>query len=101
MVKKITGEEFAKETAGTVLVDFYADWCGPCKMVSPIVDELSEENAEIGFKKVNVDDDPDLAMRYNVRSIPTLILFKDGVEVDRVIGFTPKQRLQAWLDSHK
>ncbi|NLH54088.1 MAG: thioredoxin [Acholeplasmataceae bacterium] len=101
MVKKITGEEFMRETTGTVLVDFYADWCGPCRMVSPIVEELANDNADMGFKKVNVDEEPDLAMRYNVRSIPTLILFKDGKEVDRVIGFAPKQRLQTWLDSHK
>jgi thioredoxin 1 len=101
MVKKITEQEFNDERNGTLLVDFYADWCGPCKMVSPIVDELSEENADIGFRKVNVDEEANLAIRYNVRSIPTLILFKDGKEVDRVVGFAPKQRLQSWLDSHK
>lgn len=101
MVKKITEEEFNKETTGTVLVDFYADWCGPCKMVSPIVDELSNENTDLGFRKVNVDEEPDLAVRYNVRSIPTLILFKDGEEVDRLVGFAPKQRLQSWLNENK
>ena len=101
MVKKITEQEFENERIGTILVDFYADWCGPCKMVSPIVDELSEDNNDIAFRKVNVDEEANLAIRYNVRSIPTLILFKDGKEVDRVVGFAPKQRLQSWLDSHK
>ncbi len=101
MVKKITEQEFKNENAGLILVDFYADWCGPCKMVSPIVDELANENHDLGFRKVNVDEENNLALRYNVRSIPTLILFKDGKEVDRVVGFSPKPRLQSWLDSHK
>ncbi|HHX80961.1 MAG TPA: thioredoxin [Acholeplasmataceae bacterium] len=101
MVKKITEQEFENERIGTILVDFYADWCGPCKMVSPIVDELSEDNNDIAFRKVNVDEEANLAIRYNVRSIPTLILFKEGKEVDRVVGFAPKQKLQSWLDSHK
>lgn len=86
---------------GLVLVDFYADWCGPCKMVSPIVDELSEQMNDIKFRKVNVDEENNLAMRYNVRSIPTLVIFKDGQEVDRMVGFAPKARLQTWLENQR
>jgi len=101
MVKKITQEEFQQEKTGLVLVDFYADWCGPCKMVSPIIDELSEEIESIQFRKVNVDDENEFARKYNVLSIPTLILFKEGQELDRVVGFSPKPRLKSWLESHK
>jgi thioredoxin 1 len=101
MVKKITEQEFQNEKTGLVLVDFYADWCGPCKMVGPLIDELSEEMENIQFRKVNVDEENDLARRFNVFSIPTLILFKDGSELDRVVGYTPKPRLKSWLEGHK
>lgn len=101
MVKKITQNEFKNETQGLVLVDFYADWCGPCKMVGPIVEDLSNQINDVGFRKVNVDDENDLASLYNVRSIPTLILFKDGKELDRIVGFAPKPKLESWITSHK
>ena len=98
MVKKITGEEFMRETTGTVLVDFYADWCGPRRMVEPDCGRIGERQCRHGIQKVNVDEEPDLAMRYNVRSIPTLILFKDGKEVGQGHRFpAPKQRLQTWF----
>jgi len=101
MVKKISKHEFQEEVQGFTLVDFYADWCGPCRMLSPIVEDLSNEVNDVNFVKVNVDDDPELASLFGVRSIPTLILFKNGQEVDRIIGFVPKQKLQALIDSHK
>ena len=75
---------------GVVLVDFYADWCGPCKMVSPILEEISEERNDFKIIKVNVDKASELATKYGVMSIPTMIVFKNGVEVDKNIGFLPK-----------
>lgn len=76
--------------SGVVLVDFYADWCGPCRMVSPIVDEIAVENADIVVGKVNVDESSELASRYGVMSIPTLIVFKGGREYSRIVGYKPK-----------
>lgn len=101
MVKKISKKDFKQETQGLVLVDFYADWCGPCRMVSPVVEDLSNSMPDVDFRKVNVDEENELAAMYGVRSIPTLILFKDGKEVDRNIGFAPKQKLEAMINSHK
>lgn len=83
MIKKLNSENFAREVIdndGKVLVDFYADWCGPCKMVAPILDEIAREHGEITVGKVNVDDCPELAIRYRVASIPTLILFDKGAD---------------------
>ena len=82
---------------GTALVDFYADWCGPCRMVSPIVDEIAEERRDITVGKVNVDDENALAMKYGVMSIPTLIVFKDGQEKTRIVGARPKAAILAEL----
>ncbi len=75
---------------GVVLVDFYADWCGSCKMVSPILEEIADERNDFKIIKVNVDKANDLAAKYGVMSIPTMIVFKNGVEVDKNIGFLPK-----------
>ena len=82
----------------TVLIDFYADWCGPCRMVAPIVEELAKDNPDVVIGKVNVDDDPELAQAYGVMSIPTLIVLKGGKEVARSTGARPKAQLQAMLD---
>jgi thioredoxin 1 len=79
----------------SVFVDFYADWCGPCKMVSPVVEEISKEHAGVKFIKVNVDDNPDIAQRYGIMSIPTLIAFKNGEAVNTTVGFRPKEELEA------
>ena len=80
-VQKLNQNTFNNAIAnGTALVDFYADWCGPCRMVSPIVDEIAEERSDITVGKVNVDDENALSMKYGVMSIPTLIVFKDGKE---------------------
>ena len=100
MVKKLDAQNFADEvqnTSGTVLVDFYADWCGPCKMVSPIVDEIAEERTDIIVGKANVDESAALAKQYKVMSIPTLIVFKDGKESARLIGYSPKEEILAAL----
>ena len=99
-VKKLNDTNFESEILnnnGTCLVDFYADWCGPCKMVSPIVDEISDERTDITVGKINVDESSALAIKYNVMSIPTLIIFKDGKEYDRIIGYSPKEEILAKL----
>jgi thioredoxin 1 len=84
-----------------VLVDFWAEWCGPCKMIGPVVEEIHNEylgKAVIG--KLNVDENPDIAMNYSVRSIPTLLIFKGGVIVDKIVGAVPKSQLTKQLESH-
>ena len=83
------------------LVDFFADWCGPCKIMAPIVEQLAEEyegQAVIG--KLNIDDEPFVASRYRVLSIPTLMFFKDGKEVERIVGATDKAEVEAKLKAH-
>lgn len=101
MVKKIGKNDFKQETKGLTLVDFYADWCGPCRMVGPIVEDLSNTMTGVNFTKVNVDEEQEVAGLFGVRSIPTLILFKDGQEVDRIVGFAPKQKLEGFINNHK
>ena len=97
-VQKLNQNNFNNAIAnGTALVDFYADWCGPCRMVSPIVDEIAEKRSDITVVKVNVDDENALAMKYGVMSIPTLIVFKDGQEKTRIVGARPKAAILAEL----
>jgi len=83
-----------------VMVDFWATWCGPCKIIAPVVEELAKEYAgKATFAKVNTDENADLASRYNIRGIPTLIFFKDGKVMDQVVGAVPKAQLKSKLDS--
>jgi len=96
-VMKINTENFDEKVlknTKTVLVDFYADWCGPCKMLSPIVDQIAEENASCDVFKLNVDDAPEIASRYGVMSIPTLIAFKGGEVAGKTIGVQSKQAIE-------
>ena len=101
MEKKFTTENFTTEVLNAdkpVLVDFYADWCGPCRMMSPIVEQLAvdmEGKAIIGM--LNIDDDEEIAMKYGVMNIPTLILFKNGAEVNRIVGSQNREVLERML----
>lgn len=92
-VIELTTDNFDTEVTeykGKVLVDFWASWCPPCKMLSPVVDEVAEEVNDVKICKINIDEQADLAMKFKVASIPTLIVFDEGVEVNRSLGFIPK-----------
>ena len=100
MLKKLNNQNFDNEVLnnnGIALIDFYADWCGPCKMVAPIVNEIANERSDITVGKVNVDENNSLAIKYGVVSIPTLIVFKDGKEQTRIVGYRPKEDILAIL----
>lgn len=84
-----------------VLVDFWASWCGPCRMLSPIVDEVASERSDVKVVKVNVDDEGELAERFSIMSIPSLLLFKNGAVVASKVGVMPKNELIAFLDGAK
>jgi len=99
---KVTDESFETEVLqadGPVLVDFWAEWCGPCKMIGPALEEISEEKAgEITIAKLNIDDSPERPAQFGVRGIPTMILFNGGQPVAQKVGAAPKSQLAAWID---
>ena len=96
----ITKENFDSEVLkaeGTVLVDFWATWCGPCRMLSPIVDEVESEHPDVKVGKINVDEQPELAQQFGIMSIPTLLVFKNGEKVQESVGLIPKEKVEALL----
>ena len=96
----INKENFQKEvmlSEKPVLIDFWAPWCGPCRMVGPLVDEIAEERDDIKVGKINVDEEPELAAQFQIMSIPTLIVFKDGEVVSKTMGARPKAQINALI----
>ena len=99
-IVSLTQENFETEVLKSdkpVLVDFWAEWCGPCRMVAPVLDEIAEQKADVTIAKLNVDDHQELAMEYGVQSIPTFILFKGGEAADRILGALPKAAFEDFL----
>ncbi len=100
----ITKDTFEKEVAeykGLVVIDLYADWCGPCKMLAPVLDELEGEFPEVKFCKVNVDNEPDIARMFKVESIPFIALVKDNTFIDMSVGYVPKDKLHKLIEANK
>ncbi|GAA4038721.1 thioredoxin TrxA [Sphingomonas rosea] len=102
MTKTVTDQSFATDVLGAdkpVLVDFWAEWCGPCKMIAPALEELSQTHADkVTIAKLNIDENPDTPGKYGVRGIPTMLLFKNGEPVAQKVGALPKSQLAAWLE---
>lgn len=102
MIKEIKNNDMAAvEQSKLAVVDFNAVWCGPCKMLAPVLEEISEEMTDVEFFGLDVDENPVLSMTYGIHSVPTLMLFKNGEMVDKAIGFTPKDELVSWIAQHK
>lgn len=102
-IKNLSSATFKETVASAqpVLVDFWAPWCGPCKAIAPILEEVANElNGEVQITKVNVDDEPEVAAQYNIRSIPTLLIFKEGKVVEQMVGMTNKGDLLSRIRTH-
>ena len=103
LTKAVTDDTFKQDVldaSGAVLVDFWAEWCGPCQMVGPILDQLAAEyDGKLTIAKVNIDDNPMTPNEYAVRGIPTMLLFKDGKLLDTKVGALPKGQMKTWIDS--
>lgn len=101
-MKVVKESEFINEVKeGLVLVDFYAEWCGPCKMLSPVLEQINKENKDVKVVKVNIEDSRTLASYYQVQSIPTLVLLKDGEFIQKMIGFNPKKKIEEFISKGK
>ena len=104
ILKNLSEGDFSDEVSKSKLplvIDFWADWCAPCKMLTPILEELSKEmSAKVVFAKVNLDQNQDLAMKYAIRSIPSLLIFKDGKHVDTKVGLHNKEDLESWISAN-
>ena len=95
-----TFQDDISSQSNLVLVDFWAEWCGPCKQISPILEEIANEKENLNILKLNIDENPATPQKYNVRGIPTLMLFKDGKLIDTKIGSLPKSSLEDWINSY-
>lgn len=103
-MKSISDGQFKSEVLGSkglVLVDFWAEWCGPCRQLGPILEELSKEVSDVQIIKMNVDEAPNSAAECNVRSIPTMFLYKDGQQVDTKVGLNSKDSLISWINANR
>ena len=102
-VKNVTNDSFDQDVLkaeGLVMVDFWATWCGPCKIIAPVVEELAKEyEGKVTFAKVNTDENPDIASRFNIRGIPTMMFFNGGESVEQVVGAVPKAQLKTKIDA--
>ena len=95
-----TFQDDISSESNLILVDFWAEWCGPCKQISPILEEIANEKDNLNILKLNIDENPITPQKYNVRGIPTLMLFKDGKLIDTKIGSLPKSSLEDWINSY-
>ena len=101
MVNIVNESEFNSEIKeGVVVVDFFATWCGPCKMLAPVLESLSTEMENVNFIKVDIDQSGDLADKFQISSVPTMIIFKDGKKEDMMVGFLPKERIKQSIEAH-
>lgn len=103
MIEHLTTENFKKfyEENNLVLIDFWAPWCGPCRMLAPVLEQLDQEIEGLAIGKINVDEEDDISEAFAVSSIPTLILFKNGTPVDKKIGFLPAEALKTWIKQYE
>lgn len=103
MTQEINDDDFEKEVTSSqqpVLIDFWAEWCGPCKILTPVIDQLSEEmKGKVKIVKMNIDENPEIPSTFGVRSIPTLMIFKDGKQVSSKVGVHSKNKLEKWINS--
>lgn len=105
MTQPLTDSQFNEKvlnSKGLVLVDFWAEWCGPCRQLGPILEEIDNEIGDtVSIYKMNVDDSPEVASQFGIRSIPTMFLFKDGKQVDTKVGLNTQSTIQSWIESYK
>lgn len=101
-MKVLNTNEFNNAVAsGVTVVDFYADWCGPCKMLGPVMETVAAKITDVNFYKVNVDNSEEVAARYGIMSIPAVFMFKDGKVVAKTVGFMPEEELISWVNNNK
>jgi thioredoxin 1 len=104
MTQPLTDSQFSENvlnSKGLVLVDFWAEWCGPCRQLGPILESIDGQLSDVTIYKMNVDDSPQVASQFGIRSIPTMFLFKDGKQVDMKVGLNTESSIISWIESHK